>query len=66
MILLTDGQQRKTLAAARSLGSRGVDVLVAEDTRFNPSGFSKYCRRFLVCPNPKDEPERYYEWLRIL
>lgn len=64
MILLTDGQQRKTLAAARSLGTKNISVLVSEETRMNPSGFSRYCKKSLICPNPAYEPERYYEWLK--
>lgn len=62
-VLLTNGQQRKTLAAARSLGKRGIKVIIAEETIFNPSAFSKYCRKFLRCPNPQKDPDKYYEWL---
>lgn len=61
-VLLTNGQQRKTLAAARALGSRGIRVLVGEDTRCNLSGFSRYSR-FIKSPNARKEPERYYRWL---
>lgn len=62
-VLLTDGQQRKTLAAARSLGSRGVEVLVAEETRWAPALFSRYCRQALVSPHPGKQPELYWQWL---
>jgi len=63
-ILLTDGQQRKTLAAARTLGAKGVDVLVADETRSSLTRFSKYCSHGLVCPSPGKEPQKYYLWLR--
>lgn len=63
-VLLTNGQQRKTLAAARSLGSRGINIIAAEETRFNPTAFSKYCSKFLVYPSPKETPDKFYEWLR--
>ena len=63
-VLLTDAQQRKTLAVARSLGSRGIKVITAEETRFTPASFSKYCSKHLVSPNPQKEPELYYEWLQ--
>lgn len=63
MILLTDGQQRKTLAAARSLGMKGIEVLVSEKSRVHPSGFSRFCRRSLICPDPAGEPQKYFEWL---
>lgn len=62
-VLLTNGQQRKTLAAARSLGKQGVRVIVAEETRLNPTTFSKYCCFSLVCPNAKKNPEAFYYWL---
>jgi predicted ATP-grasp superfamily ATP-dependent carboligase len=62
-VLLTNGQQRKTLAAARSLGKRGIQVIAAEETSFNPTAFSKYCSKFLVCPSPKKTPEDFYKWL---
>lgn len=62
-VLLTNGQQRKTLAAARSLGKRGINVIVAEETRFNVSAFSKYCSKSLVYPSPKKAPEEFYKWL---
>jgi len=62
-VLLTDGQLRKTLAAVRSLGSKGVTVHVAEKTRFNIAGFSKYCGRNLACPDPAADPGRYADWL---
>jgi predicted ATP-grasp superfamily ATP-dependent carboligase len=63
-VLLTNAQQRKTLAVARSLGKRGVKVIIAEETRFNPAAFSKYCTKALVYPSPKRKPKEYYEWLK--
>lgn len=62
-VLLTNGQQRKTLAAARSLGRKGIKPIVAEETRFNPSAFSKYSSRNLVCPSPVKKPEEFFHWL---
>lgn len=62
-VLLTNGQQRKTLAVVRSLGIRNIKVIVAEETRFNPSAFSKYCCKSLVSPSAKKNPNEYYNWL---
>jgi len=62
-VLLTNGQLRKTLAAARSLGEKGIEVLVADETRFTPAAFSKYCSKSLVYPSPAKSPERFYQWL---
>lgn len=62
-ILLTDGQQRKTLAAARALGRHGLEVLVSEETRFAPALFSKYCCQPLVSPSPLHQPAQFADWL---
>lgn len=63
-VLLTDAQQRKTLAAVRSLGTKGVQVLSGEVTRWALARFSKYCRRGLVYPHPGKKPEEFYRWLK--
>ena len=63
-ILLTDAQQRKTLAVARSLGKRGLHIMTAEETRYTPASFSRYCSKHLISPNPQKEPEAYYCWLK--
>ncbi len=60
-ILLTDGLQRKTLVAVRSLGRAGYETLVADDTPFSLARWSRYCRRALVSPAP-ESPE-YGDWL---
>lgn len=62
-VLLTDAQQRKTLAAIRSLGKRGIEVVAAEETRWATSLFSRYCGHRLVSPNPIRRPEDYFKWL---
>lgn len=62
-VLVTDGQQRKSLAVTRSLGSRGIQVIAAEDTRWAPTLFSKHCSTALVSPSPARQPERYWRWL---
>lgn len=58
-VFLTDAQQRKTLAAARSLGRKGVFVAAGEETRMATALFSRYCRRSLVYPSPRLRPERF-------
>lgn len=62
-VLLTDGLLRKTVAATRSLGSRGVPVHVAETTRLNPAAFSRYCTKKHLCPSPDGEEDGYAHWL---
>lgn len=63
-VLLTDAQQRKTLAAVRSLGSKGIQALAAEETRWTPAGFSRYCQGGLVYPSPGKKPAEFYQWLQ--
>lgn len=62
-ILLTDGQQRKTLSTARSLGKNGYEIYACEVTRFNPTAFSKYVKEFITCPDPVHETEEFIKWL---
>lgn len=63
-VLLTNAQLRKTLAAVRSLGEKGIPAMVCEETRWNLAGFSKYSRKNLLCPSPKRAPEEFYAWLK--
>lgn len=62
-VLITNAQLRKTLAAVRSIGSRGVQVSVAETTRFSPAGYSYYCSSAYISPDPSKDDLRYAEWL---
>jgi len=63
-VLLTDGQQRKTLAAARSLGKQGKKVIVGETTRWATAAFSRYCRQGVVYPDPRVDPKGFWQKLR--
>ena len=62
-VLLTDGHWAKTLAAARSLGQKGLRVTVGESTAIATTFFSRYCRRRLVYPSPWIHPEAFMEAL---
>lgn len=53
-ILILDANQRSALAATRSLGSKGVQVVVADETRVTLSGSSRYCNETLVYPSPHE------------
>ncbi len=61
-VLCTNGLQSKTLATVRSLGSRGIKVIVGEKELLHTSGFSKYAYKSLVYPDPKKHPDQFYEW----
>jgi predicted ATP-grasp superfamily ATP-dependent carboligase len=61
-VLVTDGHFRKTLAAVRSLGQKGVQVTVGERTCLNTSFFSKYCARRLIYPSPRQSPNEFIDF----
>jgi predicted ATP-grasp superfamily ATP-dependent carboligase len=63
-VFITDGHWRKTLAAARSLGRRGLEVTVGESSRVATSLFSKYCSRRVVYPSVHRHPEDFLAFLR--
>jgi predicted ATP-grasp superfamily ATP-dependent carboligase len=56
-VFVTDGFQRKTLAAVRALGRGGYSVGVGEVTRWAPSLSSRYAREAWVYPS------RPVDWL---
>ncbi|MCL6547403.1 MAG: ATP-grasp domain-containing protein [Alicyclobacillus sp.] len=62
-VLCTNGLQTKALCAVRSLGARGVRVLVADRTPVHPSRFSKYAAGSRVYPDPARHPDQFLEWL---
>lgn len=62
-VLVTDGQQRKALAATRSLGQRGDRVLVADESRLSLTRFSRFCAKGLLSP-PAEKTARYWPWLK--
>jgi predicted ATP-grasp superfamily ATP-dependent carboligase len=60
-VLVTDGNQRSTLALTRALGRKGVSVTVAEEELPCLSSQSKYCSRTLVYHSPASNPEGFVE-----
>jgi predicted ATP-grasp superfamily ATP-dependent carboligase len=51
-ILILDGNARSALATTRSLGRKGVPVVVADETKRTLSGASKYCSESFTYPSP--------------
>ena len=64
-VLVTDGHWRKSLAAVRGLGKRGIRVTVGESTRLATAAFSKYCRRAVVYPSPTLKPQDFLDFLSM-
>jgi predicted ATP-grasp superfamily ATP-dependent carboligase len=63
-VLILDGQQRSALAAVRSLGRRGIPVVVADERVQTLAGNSRYCRETFVYPPPALQPEAFIETVR--
>jgi predicted ATP-grasp superfamily ATP-dependent carboligase len=62
-VFITDGHWRKTLAAVRGLGRKGVPVIVGESTRLATAAFSRYCLRAEVYPSPIQQPSEFLDRL---
>ena len=61
VLIATDSaaDQRKTLAAVRSLGRRGCHVVVGCDPGLCPPAWSRYCRGRVTYPAPFGAPEKF-------
>lgn len=58
-VLVLDGGQRSALAVARSLGKRGIRVIVGESIKKSLAGASRYCWKQVVYPSPIHDPEGF-------
>lgn len=58
-VLVTDGNERASLAVTRSLGRRGIPVYVGAETSRSLAGASRYCRSSFVYPSPWLAPDDY-------
>ena len=56
------GDYYGTLATARTLGRRGIDVVLAESHRFVRTRGSRYVKRQVTCPDLADVPA-FVRWL---
>jgi len=63
-VFITDGHWRKSLAAVRALGRRGIGVTVGESTRLATAAFSRYCHQAVVYPSPLLRPTEFVDYLR--
>jgi predicted ATP-grasp superfamily ATP-dependent carboligase len=60
-VLVTDGNQRSTLALTRALGRQGISVTVAEREVPCFASQSKYCSRALAYRPPSSDPQGFVE-----
>ena len=63
-VLITDGNTRGALAATRSLGRRGVCVVVAGESKRTLAGTSQYCGETFVYPSPGENPEGFISTIK--
>jgi predicted ATP-grasp superfamily ATP-dependent carboligase len=61
--ILTFGRAWSALAAARSLGKRGIEVVTGDEYDFAPAALSKYTIAKFLYPNPDREPEAFLDTL---
>jgi predicted ATP-grasp superfamily ATP-dependent carboligase len=61
--LVTDGDQRPALAVVRSLGRRGVSVVVGEEQRASLAASSRYCARRIAYPSPYRHADAFKRFL---
>ncbi len=62
-VLVTDGNQRSTLAITRSLGRRGISVLVGEAANSSLASSSRYSSAHVTYPSPYRHPQEFYAFL---
>jgi len=60
---VTDGNERPALAITRSLGRRGVSVLVGADGPVSLASTSRYCAGHVAYPSPYRHPEAFDRFL---
>ncbi len=57
--ILTFARGWNALAAARSLGRRGIEVIAGDEYAFSPTSFSKHTIASFLYPNPDRDPEAF-------
>lgn len=62
-VFITDGHWRKSLAAVRGLGRKGISVTVGESTGLATALFSRYCSRRIVYPSVFFKPYDFLDFL---
>ena len=63
-VLVLDGQWRHALSVTRSLGKRGIKVVVGSISKVALSKFSRYCYSRIIYPDPLKFPDDFIEYLK--
>lgn len=62
-VLVTDGDQRSTLALVRALGRAGISVVVGESRTESLAGSSRYCAARVRYPSPSEDSAAFQQFL---
>ena len=62
--LVTPGSPRSALAVTRSLGRRGIEVIVADEDHRSLAGVSRYCRARISVPSAARSGEAFVSAIR--
>jgi len=65
-VFVTDGSERPALAITRSLGRRGLFVLVGDARRDSLAAASRYCARQVTYPSPYRDPVAFDRFIQDL
>src|SRR6056297_1473748 len=65
-VIVLDGAQRAALAVVRSLGERGLRVVVAADTERSIAGASRWCAQTAALPSPDRDADAFVSALEAL
>ena len=65
-VLVTDGRQRPALAITRSLGGRGIPVLVGAETPACLASSSRYCEGHVTYPSPEHDQKAFDRFVLAL
>jgi predicted ATP-grasp superfamily ATP-dependent carboligase len=61
---VTDGDQRPALSIVRTLGRRGIRVIVGGDQRTSLASASRFCARHVTYPSPYHDRDGFTRFLR--
>ncbi len=59
VVIILDGNQRSALAATRSLGRKGIEVVVGAEKGRSLASSSRYCKRSFAYPSPESDPPAF-------
>lgn len=62
-VLVTDSNHRKALAAVRSLGKNGINVIAADKRKLSIAGISRYCSKSIKYPDPLAYSDNFIKYI---